>query len=266
MRAGFGQYTTGDKETRRELSQMWFLQVAVEEATQLVPELYEIYEEFERRGFQFGLGTRTMTRFIGCDPAQLAESDSPLFRVRRAVEGWAGAFNLTTNGTAPKWVLRCAFNSFGLWQKGGPIGILAPLGVSAILPSIDYSITIPEFTLKYWNPFAGPNRNQFAKNVDVYLESVKLIVQHRLDEIESEALAAGCKPTPANVRLERYTWAARYQVAGIEVSEFRQRFGLHADPRGIRLAIQDILMEVGLTRRRPKNLGRPRTRKSPTIK
>jgi hypothetical protein len=55
-----------------------------------------------------------------------------------------------------------------------------------------------------------------------------------------------------------------YQVAGIEVSDFRERFSLHAEPRTIRLAIHAILAEVGLTRRPPESIGRPTTRKLPS--
>jgi hypothetical protein len=136
--------------------------------------------------------------------------------------------------------------------------------VSEILPDIDRSIVPPEFTRKQWNPFFGGTRNQFEKDLDAHLKSVKDFVIRRLDEIENAAKASGCKAAPTNLDPDRYRWAVRYQVAGIEVSEFRERFGLHADLRGTRLAIRGILDEVGLTRRPPKNIGRRKKRKVPS--
>jgi len=263
MRAAFGQYTTGDKQTRRDLSRLWFLEAAVESEPQLAPTLFEIYRDF-RDDVRFDIGTTCMVRFIGCRLDQLIELRHPLAEVRRFVENWAGRFNLTKSGGAPEWILQCALCSLSRWQNGLRVVELAMPSVSEILPEIDRSIVPPEFTLTHWNPFFGGTRSQFEKDLNAHLKSVKEFVIRRLDEIENAAKAAGCKAAPTNLDPDRYTWAAQYQVAGIEVSEFRERFGLHAEPRGTRLAIREILDEVGLTRRPPKNIGRPKKGKSPS--
>jgi hypothetical protein len=263
MRAAFGQYTTDDKQTRRDHSRLWFLEAAVEIEPQLPPTLFEIYRDFQDR-VRFDFGTNFMEQFIGFRLGQLIELRHPLAEVRRSVENWARRFNLTKSGSAPEWILQCAFRSFSRWQNGLCVVELAMPSVSAILPDIDRSIVPPEFTRKQWNPFFGGTRNQFEKDLNAHLKSVKEFVIRRLDEIENAAKAAGCKAAPTNLDPDRYTWAAQYQVAGIEVSEFRERFSLHKEPRGTRLAIHAILDEVGLTRRPPKNIGRRKKRKVPS--
>src|SRR5450759_2259310 len=117
MRAAFGQYTTGDSKTRRDLSRMWFLEAAGETEPQLAPTLFEIYRDFQDR-VRFDFGTDFMEQFIGCRLDQLIELRHPLAEVRRSVEGWARRFNLTKSGSAPEWILQCAFCSFSRWQRG----------------------------------------------------------------------------------------------------------------------------------------------------
>ena len=265
MRAAFGQYTTGDSKTRRDLSRMWFLEAAGETEPQLAPTLFEIYRDFQDR-VRFDFGTDFMEQFIGCRLDQLIELRHPLAEVRRSVEGWARRFNLTKSGSAPEWILQCAFCSFSRWQRGLRGVELAMPSLSEMLPHIDRSIIPPEFTLKQWNPFFGGTRSQFEKDLNAHLKSVKKFVIGRLDEIENAAKASGCKAAPTNLDPDRYRWAVRYQVAGIEVSEFRERFSLHKEPRGTRLAIRAILDEVGLTRRPPKNIGRRKKGKFPNQK
>jgi hypothetical protein len=265
MRAAFGQYTTGDSKTRRELSRLRFVAAAVETEPQLAPTLFEIYRD-SRDGVRFYLGTDFMEDFIGCSLDQLIEVSHPLAEVRCSVEGWARRFNLTQSGSAPEWVLECVFCSFSRWQNGSRAVELALPPVSEMLPSIDVSIVPPAFTLGRWNPFFGGTRNQFENDLGAHLKSMKKFIIGRLDEIENAAKASGSKAAATNLDPERYIWAARYQVAGIEVSEFRERFSLHAEVRGTRLAIREILDEVGLTRRPSKNIGRPKKRKSPSPK
>ena len=251
MRAAFGQYTTGDKQTRRDLSRTWFMEAAVETEPQLAPTLFEIYLDF-REGARFDIGTNSMQRFICCRLDQLIELRHPLAEVRRSVEGWARRFNLTKSGNAPEWILQCAFCSFSRWQRGLRAVELAMPSVSEILPDIDYSIVPPAFALKEWNPFFGGTRDEAEEVLKQYLKCVRSTVLERLKEIEDAAQRAGCYKASNKLEQQHYVWTARYQICGKKLEDIEPR----ADVSSVGRAITTVLNLVGIARRLKR--GRPR--------
>jgi hypothetical protein len=256
MRASPGQYTTGATHSRRQIYRMLFLEAAIQAEPQLNVTLFQIYRK-HRGSVRFDASAAEIQRFMAFSCDQLLDCGDPLGEVRRSVEGWAQTFNLTNGDAAPEWVLESVYWSFGQWQSGGSPEIMALPGVSEALPTIDYTIVPPEYQRREWNPFFGGTRREFERDLTAHLKRVKEFVVRRLDEIENSVRTAGCQPASTNLNPQRVVWAARYQVAGVEVSDFK-KFGLHADAPGIRSAIREVLAEVGLTRRPTKNRGRPK--------